>query len=237
VLAIAAVEVAVVATVAATEPTSGSLAVVVSLLLAPVGVWAVAGIAERIAGAGLGLLAASLYVALPVTARVFFANTPADTLRAGFDRQVLPSLVGTRASGWFALGIGLAVVLRLVSPKIAGSAAVLAASVAIAVWIDAPWTRLYDNFHESTWSPTLVCALPLACLIGVAFRSPWLAAALGGWLGFFVLRGVHHPYSNGGFWTALAAALPAIAVLIAALGLLVPRLQPGRRRVPAAGGR
>jgi hypothetical protein len=234
VLAVAAVEVVVVATVAATQPTDGALAVVVSLLLAPIGVWAVAGIAERIAGTGLGLLAAALYVVLPVTARVFFANTPEDTLRAGFDRHVLPSLVGTRAPGWFALGVGLAVVVRVASPKIAGPVALLAAAVAIAVWIDAPWTRLYDNFHESTWSPTLVCALPLACLIGVAFRSPWLAAALGGWLGFFVLRGVHHPYGNGGFWTALAAALPAIAVLIAALGLLVPRLQPEGKQVPAA---
>jgi hypothetical protein len=237
VLAIATAEVAVVAAVAVTEPTGGALAVVVSLLLAPVGVWAVAGIAERIAGTGLGLLAAGLYVVLPVTARVFFANTPQDALRAGFDHQVLPSLVGTRAPGWFALGIGVAVVVRLVSPKLTGPAAVLAAVVAGAVWLEAPWTRLYDNFHETTWSPTLVCALPLACLIGVALRSPWTAAALGGWLGFFVLRGVHHPYGAGGFWTALAAALPAIAVLIAALGLLVPRLLPERTRAPAADAR
>jgi hypothetical protein len=229
VLVLAAVEIAVVATVAATEPTSGALAVVVSLLLAPVGVWAVAGIAESIAGAGLGLLAAVLYVVLPVTARVLFS----EPLRSGFDRQVLPSLVGTRAPGWFALGIGVAVVTRLVSARLAAPAAVLAAIVAAAVWIDAPWTRLYDNFHESMWSPTLVCALPLACLIGVAFRSPWVAVALGGWLGFFVLRGVHRPYGDGGFWTALAAALPAIAVLIAALRLLVPRLQPERKRVAA----
>ena len=79
--------------------------------------------------------------------------------------------------------------------------------VAAAFWIDTNWTTVYNNLHESTWSPTLVCALPLACLVGVCLRSPWAAAALAAWLGVFVLRGAHRPYYEGGLWTALAAAL------------------------------
>ena len=80
------------------------------------------------------------------------------------------------------------------------------------------WTRLYDNFHETTWSPTLLSLLPFACALGVGLRSPWPAAALGGWLGFFVLRGVHQAVCGGAFWPSLAAAMPAIAVLLTSLG-------------------
>jgi hypothetical protein len=109
---------------------------------------------------------------------------------------------------------------------VAGLAALAAGVVAAVLWIDTDWTTLYNNLHESTWSPTLVSALPFACALGVWLRSPWSAAVLGGWLGFFVLRGVHHPYGGGAFWTGLAAAMPAVAVLIASLGLLVPRLRP-----------
>ncbi|MGZ4320298.1 MAG: hypothetical protein ACXVRD_13360 [Gaiellaceae bacterium] len=213
---------AVVAAVAGIEPAGGAFAVAVALVLAPVAVWAVAGIAERIAGPRFAAVAAALYALLPLAGRALFYGP----LHAAYRGHILPALVGTQAPAWFALGVGLAVVVRLAPSRAAGVAALVAAVVAGVLWIDTDWTTLYDNLHESTWSPTLVCALPFACALGVWLRSPWAAAALGGWLGFFVLRGVHRPYGSGAFWTGLAAAMPAVAVLIASLALLVPRLRP-----------
>jgi hypothetical protein len=232
---VAAAQVVTVAIVAATEPTDGALAVVVALVLAAPGVWAVEGIATRVAGPRFGLAAAVLYVLVPSYGHHFFADTPQIALRAGYHRNVLPFLDGTRAPAWFALGIGLAVLLRLGATRVVGIAGVVAAVVAAVLWVNGPWTALYGNFHETTWSPTLVCVLPFACALGIGLRSPWVAAALGGWLAFFVLRAVHHPYydSNGGFWSALAAAMPAIAVLISGLVLLVPRLWPKQAADPS----
>jgi hypothetical protein len=228
---IAAADVAVAAVVASAEPTGGAFAVAVALVLAPVAVWAVAGIAEKIAGPQFGLVAAGLYAVLPPFGRALFYGP----LHAGYFSHILPALVGTQAPAWFALGVGVAVVVRLAPQRAAGVVALVAAVAAAVLWIDTDWTTLYDNLHESTWSPTLVSALPFACALGAWLRSPWAAAALGGWLGFLVLRGVHQPYAAGAFWTGLAAAMPAIAVLIASLGLLVPRSRP--EPAPAADAR
>jgi hypothetical protein len=226
--AVAVLELAVVADVAATEPTDGTFSVALALLLAPVAVWAVAGIGARVAGPGFALGAAIAYAVLPFAARHYFYGS----LLQVYDRSVLPELVGVRGTGWFALGVALAVGVRALPERLAGAAGLVAALVAAALWVNTNWTVVYGNFHESTWSPTLLCLLPFACVLGAGLRSPWVGTALGGWLAFFVLRGVHRPYTGGGFWVALAAAMPAAAVLIASLGLLLPRLR--RSAVPAA---
>lgn len=231
VLVLAAAESAMVAVVAATEPTAGAGAVAVALVLAPFAVWAVAGIGEAIAGHRFAVAAAALYLVLPPAGRVLFA----EGLRANYRGHILPALVGTQAPAWFALGVGLAVAARLATSRPAAAAGLAAAVAGAAFWIDTDWTTLYDNLHETTWSPTLVCALPIAGLIAVGLRSPWTGAALGGWLGFFVLRGADRPYGTGAFWTGLAPAMPAVAVLIASLALLVPHLAP--EPAPAADAR
>jgi hypothetical protein len=228
---IAVVELAIVASIAATQPTGGAFAVAVALVLAAPAVWAAHGLAGRVAGPRFGLFAAGVYAVLPVAGRVLFYGP----LRSAYGAHILPALVGTQAPGWFALGVGVALVARLAPLRAAGIAGLAAAVVAAAFWIDTDWTTLYDNLHESTWSPTLVCLLAFASVLAVALRSPWAAAALGGWLAFFVLRGADRPYGVGTFWTGLAAAMPAVAVLIASLGLLVPRLWA--KPTPAADAR
>jgi hypothetical protein len=191
----------------------------------------VAGIAERVAGKRFAVVAACVYVVLPLVGRTLFYGP----LRTAYWGHILPALVGTRAPAWFALGVAIAIVARLGPSRAAAAAGVAAAVVGAVLWIDTDWTTVYGNLHESTWSPTLVCALPIACLLGAGLRAPRVAIILGSWLGFFVLRGAHRPYGGGLFWTGLAAAMPAVAVLIASLGLLVPHLR--QAPAPAADAR
>ena len=167
ILVAAIAELALVAAVAATEPTGGAGAVAVALVLAPVAVWAVAGIAEGIAGRRLGVAAAVLYVVLPVAGRVLFL----EALRTNYRGHILPALVGTRAPGWFALGVGVAVIVRLAPSRATAAAGLVAAIVGVTLWIGADWTTVYGNLHETTWSPTLVCALPIAGLVAIGLRS------------------------------------------------------------------
>ena len=63
-------------------------------------------------------------------------------------------------------------------------------------------------------------------MVGAARRAPLAAVALGGWLVFFALRAADRGYDGGAFWAGLAPALPAAAILVSSLTLLVPRLRP-----------
>jgi hypothetical protein len=146
-----------------------------------------------------------------------------------YDHDVMPALVGLRHTGWFALGIVAALAIAVVPERIAGIAGIVAAAAAAVAWIDVSWTHLYGDFHETTWSPTLLCYLPFAGVLGLATRRPWLAAAIGGWFAVLLLRGVNRPYYSGGLWLSLAAAVPAMALLLTSLALLVPPLPPLRR--------
>ena len=222
-----AAEVAAVALLAAARPNGGTAAVVIALVLAPVAIWAVLSIAERLAAQWFAVAAGIVYVVLPFAGRLLFYG-PFVTV---YDRVVAPALVGLRAPAWFALGVGIALVVALSPALFTGVAGVIALIVGVIAWGDSDWTNLYDNFHESAWSPTLLSLLPIACTLAVVLRKPWLGAALGGWIWFFILHGLQRPYTSGAFWLSLAAATPAAAVLLTSLALLVPRL--GALREPA----
>ena len=228
---LAGAEVVAVAVLAAARPNAGTSAVVIALVLAPVAVWTVVAISERIAGTSFAVGAGVVYVLLPFAARLFFYGS----FVAVYNRVVAPALVGLRAPAWFALGIGIALVVALAPERIAGALGLAALIVGLVAWADTDWTTLYDNFHETVWSPTLLSLLPFACVLAVGLRRPWFAASLGGWIGFFILHGVQRPYATGAFWLSLAAATPAAAILLTSLALLVPRLGSAKAPAPPVG--
>jgi hypothetical protein len=229
--ALAAAEVVAVALLAAIRPNSGAGAVVVALVLAPVAVWAVVAISERIAGTWFAVGSGVVYLLLPFVTRFLFYGSFVTV----YERVVAPALVGLRAPAWFTLGVGIALLVAVAPPKATGAVGVIALVVGLVLWADTNWTTLYDNFHETAWSPTLLSLLPFACVLAVGLRRPWLAAALGGWAGFFILHGVQRTYTTGAFWLSLAAATPAAAVLLTSLALLVPRLGSAKAPAPQAG--
>jgi len=227
-LVASAAELAVVAKVAHDRDKSG-VTLLAALVLAPVAVGATAALAARLGGRRLAVAAVVVYVVLPWLGRRYFYSS----FLAVYDHKVMPALVGLDHTGWFALGVGITAVLAFAPQRVTAAAGMLAGLVALAVWVDGPWDQLWGNFHETTWSQTLLAFLPLATLVGTARRSPWLAAALGGWLVVLVLRGLHRDYPAGEFWLSLAGAAPAIAVLLSSLVYLVPRLRVAQAADPA----
>jgi hypothetical protein len=226
--ALAAVELAVVAKIGFSRDESAG-AIAIALVLAPVAVGATAGLGARVGGRHLALGAAIVYVALPLLGRLYVYGPFVSV----YDHKVVPALVGLERTGWFALGVLVAALVAAAPERLAALAGVVAAFAALVAWLDGPWRSLWANFHETTWSPTLLSFLPIAVLIGVARRSPWFAAGLGGWLAVVVLRGLHREYGTGGFWLSLAGAAPAIAVLLSSLVFLVPRLRAAPSPDPA----
>jgi len=131
--------------------------------------------------------------------------------------------------------LGCAVARRLdmlavvAAPVVAGGVIALLArdaGVGIAVSWDA-FSANMAGLREYTWSNRVLQWLPIAGTIGLARRS-WTAAALfGGWVGAFVVAeaaSADRPVQSGAFFLALLPALPALAVLVAAIPLLVPGL-------------
>lgn len=222
--ALTVTELAAVAYLAAARPNDGAVAVLVALVLAPLAVSAVVSIGAQLAGPRFAAGAGCVYVVLPFAAHLFFYGS----FLAVYDDRVAPALVGLRSPAWFALGVVVGLVVALAPAAATAAAGVLALVAALVAWVDTDWTHVYDNFHETTWSPTLLSLLPFACVLAVGLRSPRIAAALGGWSGVLILRGVHRPDADGGLWLSLAAATPAAALLLTSLALLVPRLSvPG----------
>jgi hypothetical protein len=226
--ALALADAVVVAAVAAAhKPAAGAL--VVALLLAPVAVGATATIAARIGGDRFAVWSAALLVLLPLLGNRYMLST----YRGTFDSRALPSLVGTRHTGVFALGVGIAVIVGLAPRLAAAAGGATALVVAAAIWQFDGVGALGPGLHETVWSITLLEWLVVAGILGVALRSPLLAAAVGGWLLAGLLWAAHEGYHGAVFWRSLALAAPAAAVLLSSLALLVPRLQPARPRAAA----
>lgn len=201
---------------------SGAWAVVAALLLGPLAVLGTARIAARIAGTAFAAGAAWTFVLLPLVSIAYFQSG----YRHTWLHIVLPQLVGMRATSWYALGAALAVGVSLVPARAAALIGGAAAVTSLFVYGAGALGDVRIGIHETGWSVSLIEWLPIAGVIGAARRAPLLAAGLGGWLVFFALRGAEQGYDGGAFWASLAPALPAAAVLVSSLALLVPRLRP-----------
>lgn len=209
----------------------GALSLLAATALAPVAVTLVGGLGTRVGGRGIGIASAATYVLLPLAATGYFLADYDHT----YLHRVLPDLVGTRALAWFALGLAVVAAARFAPAPVLAAAGLLAAIVAVAIWGTGSLGDVKTSLHETGWSVALLEWLPVAGVLGAARRSPWLAVGLGGWLVFFVLRAAQQPLETGAFWRAVAPALPAAAILVASLWLLVPslRAEPARGRAPA----
>jgi len=98
--------------------------------------------------------------------------------------------------------------------------------------LDVHWSRLSYTFtwvREYFWSLHVFEWLVVAGVIAVARISPVKAVFLGAWFFAFLLSRGGDPaldIRQGTLWPTLVPALPALAVLIAAIPLLVPKLGP-----------
>jgi len=103
------------------------------------------------------------------------------------------------------------------------------------------WKENMSNLREFTWSARVIQFLPLAGMLAVARRSVPAAGLLTGWLlGYVVVKGAADvaTVESGSYWRLIMPALPAFAILVAAVPLLVPtflgrmgdRLAPSRAR-------
>jgi hypothetical protein len=223
-IALMALELAIVAGAAIRYSADGAVATVTALLLAPVAIWSVAAAGTRLGGPRFGLFAAGSYAVLPALASAYMLVS----YRGIFEREAIPDLLGLRATPWFALGVGLTLALAYVPRGILAAIGVAVASGALLTWGTAPLAEIRAGLHETAWSIALLEWFVLAGLIGAARRSIWLAAALGGWLAAAVLHAAHLGYDHSAFWRSLSVAAPASALLLSSLALLVPPLRPVR---------
>jgi hypothetical protein len=104
------------------------------------------------------------------------------------------------------------------------------------------WRENMSNLREFTWSARVIQFLPLAGTIAVARRSVPAAGLLLGWLlGYVVVKGAADvaTVESGSFWRLVMPALPAFALLAAAIPLLVPTFvgRTGSRLAPDLGRR
>ena len=192
---------------------------------------------EAVGGAAGGRFAAGALcaVAAALLLRALHERSPVLPLAAGMVAGL--AIVVEPAACLVVVGVVLACavarrldVLALVAgPVLVGG--VLALLVRDAgIGVDVSWDAFSANMaglREYTWSNRVLQWLPIAGTIGLARRS-WPAAALfGGWVGAFVLAeagSADRPVKSGAFFLAFLPALPALAVLVAAIPLLVPGL-------------
>jgi hypothetical protein len=230
VIALMAIELAIVAAAAIRYSTDGAAATAAALVLAPVAVWSIAAAGNRLGGPRFGLLAAGSYVLLPALATRYMLAS----YRGTFEHEAIPDLLGLRATLWFALGVGITLAVAYAPRVILAAVAIAAASAALIAWGTDPLSGIRVGLHETAWSITLLEWFVVAGLLGAARRSVWLAIALFGWLVAAILHGSHGGYDNAAFWRSLSVAAPAAALLLSSLVLLVPPLRRPRT-APSSG--
>ncbi len=187
------------------------------------------GVADsgRFAAGALLLVAGTLLLAAIVHAQLGLAA--AAGLAAGAAIVVEPSSCLFVAGAVLACAVARA---PLAFAAFAGPVLVAAVVVLVAqdpdVGIDVSWSAFSANLaglREYTWSNRVLQWLPLAGTVGLARRSPVAAALAAGWLAAFVVAegaSAERSVQDGGFFLALIPALPAFALLVAAIPLLVP---------------
>jgi hypothetical protein len=223
-IALMAIELAIVAWAAVRYTTDGAAATAAALLLAPVAVWSVAVAGGRLGGRPFGLLAAATYVVLPALGTRYMLVS----YRSTFAHEAIPNLLGLRGTPWFALGVGITLAVAYAPRVILAAVGVAAAAAALIAWGTEPLGGIRAGLHETAWSITLLEWFVLAGLLGAARRSIWLALALFGWLVAAILHGAHGGYDNAAFWRSLSVAAPAAALMLSSLVLLVPPLRRSR---------
>jgi hypothetical protein len=223
-IALMAIELAIVAWAAVRYSTDGAAATAAALLLAPVAVWSVAAAGSRLGGRPFGLLAAAIYVVLPGLGTRYMLVS----YRSTFEHEAIPNLLGLRATPWFALGIAMTLAAAYAPRVILAAVWLAAASAALIAWGTDPLAAVRVGLHETAWSITLLEWFIVAGLVGAARRSAWLALALLGWLAAAVLHGAHTGYEDAAFWRSLSVAAGAAALLLSSLVLLVPPLRRPR---------
>jgi len=217
------VQVLVVTVVAATQPTSGTFAVVAAIVLAPLAVAGVAVTGARLAGPWFGVAAAVVLLFVPFLGNRFVI--PAD--RGEYDRHALPALLGLHAPGLLALGVAAVWAIGLLPEIAAAVLGVVGLIVALFVWSPGALGDVKPMLHETAWSVALPQWVVAAAILGAIFRRPLLGVALGTAALAVILRAAHQPFGHAGFgfWRALPSLVPVGAVLLSSLWLLVPRLR------------
>jgi hypothetical protein len=205
----------------------GALSTLAGVVLGSVAVVAVHRIGLRV-GRRFAFGAAAMVFVVPLLGAAYALGT----YRPTYTHHSLPALFGLAHPGWFAIGVGLAVASAFAPATTTAAAGVLAAVGAAVVWGVSPLGDVTNALHETAWSITFIEWLPVAGVLGLVRKAPWSAVGTAGWLVFFVLRAAHRSFDEGAFWAALAPAVPAAALLLAAIALLVPRRSPAARPAP-----
>jgi hypothetical protein len=150
-----------------------------------------------------------------------------------------------RSAVLFLAGAALALAAGLAARQGAAFAAGAAAPLALllvrdgAGWLDvsrAAWSENMAQVREYLWSNRVLQWLPVAGTIGAARGSLPAACLLGGWLGAFGLAQGASPgldVADGSLLLAFQPALPAFALALACLPLLVPTLPERLERLAA----
>ena len=104
------------------------------------------------------------------------------------------------------------------------------------------WKENMSNLREFTWSARVIQFLPLAGAVAVSRRSVPAAGLFLAWLlGYVVIKGAASvaTIESGSYWRLVMPALPAFALLTAAIPLLVPTFlqRMGPRLAPLPGRR